>query len=74
MLCYVCGDKRRQEQNVTGCQVKKKISRVRSVPSVWLGTWRYTMGKITVYGKALVLEVPDIADLLCALASYMIFL
>jgi hypothetical protein len=31
------------------------------------------LGKITVYGKALVLEVPDIADLLCVLAPYLIF-
>jgi hypothetical protein len=39
----------------------------------WLGTQRYKLGKFTVYGKALVLEVPDIAGLLCALASYLIF-
>jgi len=68
----MCGGKKRQEQNMRDNQVKKKTKEL-DLYIQWLGTQRYTLGKMTVNGKDLVLEVPDIVDLLCALAPYLIF-
>jgi hypothetical protein len=40
----------------------------------WLGTQRYVLDEIAEYDQALVLEVLDITDVMCALVLYLIFL